>query len=444
MAELQRKLSTFDLTMIAIGSMIGSGVFLTPSIVAQNLPSPLWMLAAWALGGILAMSCALSLTELGGMFPSAGGMYVYLTKAFGRQTGFLFGWAYFAVVNTGGIAALSIAFAAFIGAFVELSPLETQIVALSGLAVLTIMNVLGIRFGKVFSDTFSLLKLAGIAVLILVGFSMGSPDNVTSVPGSMPESMSGAFAAAMVGVLWAYGGAQHASFTAGEAKNPTKSVPLAILLGTMTVTTVYLLANAAYLFLLPIPEIASSTRLAADAMRSALGPTGERIMAFAIFISILGTLGIFTLTAPRIYFAMANDGLFFRRVAEIHPRFQTPAFAIIVQSAWAAVLILFWGTFNELISYVVFVDWVFFGLTGAAVFVLRRTMPDTPRPYKTFGYPVTPAIFVGSSLWFVINTLIDKPMQAIAGLIFLGVGMVIYRYWDKRNPRSGIQDSGSV
>ncbi len=437
MAELERKLSTFDLTMIAIGSMIGSGIFLTPSIVAQNLPSPLWMLAAWVVGGILALSCALTLTELAGMFPSAGGMYVYLTKAFGRQIGFLFGWAYFVVVNTGGIAALSIAFASFIGAFVDLGPVGTQVTALAGLAALTTMNVLGIRFGKVFSDTFSLLKLAGIVALIVVGFTMGSSENIGSFSMTSPESMSGAFAAAMVGVLWAYGGAQHASFTAGDAKNPTKSVPLAILVGTLIVTVVYLLANIAYMLLLPVSDIAGSTRLAADAMKAALGPTGERIMALTIFISILGSLGIFTLTAPRIYFAMANDGLFFRRVAEIHPRFHTPAFAIIVQSAWAAVLILFYGTFEKLISYVVFVDWIFFGLTGAAVFVLRRTLPDIPRPYKTFGYPVTPAIFVGSSLWFVINTLIDKPEQAIAGLIFLGIGMVIYRYWDKRNPHSG-------
>ncbi len=435
MAELERKLSTFDLTMIAIGSTIGSGIFLTPSIVAQNLPSPLWMLSAWVLGGVLALSCALTLTELSGMFPSAGGMYVYLTKSFGRQIGFLFGWAYFAVVNTGGIAALSIAFASFIGAVVELGPVGTQVTAMSGLAVLTIMNVLGIRFGKIFSDTFSLLKLAGIAALILVGFTMGSSSNIDLSSGTVPGSMSGAFAAAMVGVLWAYGGAQHASFTAGDAKNPTRSVPLAILVGTLIVTAVYLLANLAYLLMLPVSEMASSTRLAADAMKSVLGPTGERIMAVAIFMSILGSLGIFTLTAPRIYFAMASDGLFFRRVAEIHPRFHTPAFAIIVQSAWAAVLILFWGTFEELISYVVFVDWVFFGLTGAAVFVLRRTMPDTPRPYKTFGYPITPAIFVVSSLWFVVNTLIDKPKQAIAGLIFLGIGMIIYRYWDKRDPQ---------
>lgn len=436
MPQLKRELSTFDLTMIAIGSTIGSGIFLTPSIVAQNLPSPVWILGVWVVGGIMALCGALTFAELGGMFPSAGGMYVYLSEAYGKPIGFLFGWAYFLVVNTGGIAALSLAFATYLGFFIPLGATGSQAVAIGGLIFLTALNVYGVKPGSIFSDVFTMLKLAGIAGLIIVGFTLGSSHTTDfSAPlAELPMGLGSALAAAMVGVLWSYGGWQHASFTAGEAKNPTRSVPLAMIIGASVVTVVYLLANLAYLFLLSTPEVASSTRLASDAISKVLGPAGGSMIAFAIFISTFGSVGIFTLTAPRIYFAMANDGVFFARVAEVHPRFHTPAFAIIVQSAWAIVLILFWRTFDQLISYVVFTDWIFFGLTAASVFIFRKRSPDLPRPYRTFGYPVTPAIFVGISLWFVIKTLFEQPAQALAGLAFLALGIVVYYQW-KNQPK---------
>jgi len=430
MSNLRQALSTFDLTMIAIGGTIGSGIFLTPSLIAQQLPSPLWIIGVWLLGGIMALCGALTFAELGGMIPRAGGMYVYLSEAYGTLVGFLFGWAYFLVVNTGGIAALSIAFATYLGFFVPLSPTEIQIAAITGLASVTALNVFGVKIGGLFSDVFTVLKLLGIAGVILVGFVWGSSGTMDVGLSLEPTGGLGtALAAAMVGVLWSYGGWQHASFTASEAKDPRRSVPLAMVIGASVVAIVYVLTNLAYMFLLPIPAIAASPRVASDAVSVVFGPIGGSIIALTIFISTFGTTGIYTLTAPRIYYAMAVDGVFFKKVAEVHPRYRTPAAAILIQSSWAVVLILFWGTFDRLISYVVFTDWIFFGLTAASVFVFRKRRPNADRPYKTLGYPFTPLLFLVIALWFIINTLIEKPEQAWAGLGFLALGVPVYLYW---------------
>ena len=437
MTGLKQDLTTFDLAMIAIGGTIGSGIFLTPSLVAQQLPSPPLMLSVWILGGVVALCGALTFAELGSMLPKAGGMYVYLTEAYGPLAGFLFGWAYFLVVNTGGIAALSIAFATYLGFFLPLDGWGLQATAIGGLLLVTVLNILGVKTGGVFSDLFTILKLAGILALIVIGFGWGSFHSsvVHSSLSGTGVVTGGAIAAAMVGVLWSYGGWQHASFAAAEARRPARSVPIAMVIGAATVTLVYILANIAYLCMMTPEEIASAPRLAADAVGRVLGPSGGSFISFAIFVSTFGSVGIYTLTAPRIYFAMAQDGLFFRSVAEIHPRYRTPAAAILIQSAWAVVLILFWQTFDRLISYVVFTDWIFFGLTGAAVFVLRRSRPATDRPYRTIGYPVTPLVFVAISAWFVVNTLLDEPAQAWAGLGFLAAGVPVFYYWSNRHGR---------
>jgi APA family basic amino acid/polyamine antiporter len=432
-AGLRRSLTTFDLAMIAIGSTIGSGIFLTPSLVAGHLPSLPLFLTVWVLGGVVALCGALSFAELGGMMPRAGGMYAYLTETYGPLTGFLFGWAYFLVVNTGGIAALSIAFATYLGFFIPLEGWTLQATAIGGLAIVTALNITGVRTGGMFADLFTILKLAGIAALIVIGLGWGSRGtSIARAAGNGAVSVTGsALAAAMVGVLWSYGGWQHASFATAEARRPARSIPIAMVVGAAVVTLVYILANVAYLSLLPLDAIAASPRLAADAVSTVLGAPGGALISLAIFISTFGSVGIYTLTAPRIYFAMAQDGLFFKRVAAVHPRFRTPAGAILIQSAWAAILILFWQTFDRLISYVVFTDWIFFGLTGAAVLVLRKTRPAAERPYRTFGYPFTPLIFVGISIWFVVNTLIDEPAQAWAGLGFLAAGIPVYYFWKR-------------
>ena len=434
MPQLRRELTRFDLTMIAIGSTVGSGIFLTPSIVAHQLPSPLWIGAVWLAGGVMALSGALTMAELGGMLPQAGGVYVFLKETYGGLTGFLYGWAYFLVVNTGGLAALAIAFSTYLGFFIPLSAAGLKIVGISGLVVLTLLNVLGVKIGGIFADLFTTLKLVGIAGLILVAFGWGSFENlrISMASASLPHDVSGAIAVALVGVLWSFGGWQHATYTAAEARRPERDVPMALTIGAVVVTVVYLLANLSYMLLLPVEGIAGSERVAADAVRTILGPIGGSLIAITIFISTFGTAGIYTLTAPRIYFAMSNDGVFFRRIAAVHPKFGTPANAIVLQSVWAILLILFWGTFENLISYVVFTDWIFFALAGFSVIVLRRRRPAAHRPYRTFLYPFTPLLFVGMSVWFVINTFLQKPEQAWSGILFLALGVPVYYAWRRR------------
>ena len=434
MTQLRRDLSLFDLTMIAIGSTIGSGIFLTPSIIAHELQSPMWILLVWIVGGMMALSGALTFAELGAMMPRAGGIYVFLNEAFGSLAGFLYGWAYFLVVNTGGIAALSIAFATYFGFFVPLDHTGLQLVAVAGVFTVTLINVLGVKVGGIFSDIFTLLKMAGIVGLIVVGIGWGSSSitNFTAPAGLPPHGAGNAFALAMVGVLWSYGGWQHATYTAAEAKNPQRNLPLALILGAGVVTLIYLLTIVSYMFLLSPAHMGSSTRLATDAIAVVVGPIGASFIAVAIFISTFGTAGIYTLTAPRIYYAMSNDGVFFKKIGEVHPKYHTPAVAIIAQSLWTIVLILLWGTFENLISYVVFVDWIFFAMAAAGVLVLRKRLPNADRPYKTLGYPLTPLFFIAVSTWFVINTLVQKPAQAWAGIGFLAAGVPVYYYWKKK------------
>lgn len=437
MTELRRSLTLFDMTMIAIGGTIGSGIFLTPSLVARALPSPWLILSVWAVGGLMAMAGALTFAELAALMPRAGGQYVYLTEAYGGLVGFLFGWAYFLVVNAGGLGALSVAFATYFGYFVPLGAAGTKMVAVAGLLMLTTINVVGVRAGAVFSDVFTVLKIAGIAALVAVGFAFGSSHttNFALSASSVPTGFGAGLATAMVGVLWSTGGWQHATYASAEVKNPRRTLPLAMVVGTATVTLVYLLVNVAYMFLLTPQQIADSPRVAADAVSRVFGSAGGSAISLAIFVSTFGVVGIYTLTAPRIYFAMASDGLFFRRIAEVHPRFRTPAFAIIAQSLWAAVLILFWGTFENLISYVVFTDWIFFGLAAAAVFVFRRRAPTAERLARVPLYPLTPLFFVAMSAWFVAVTLVQRPAQAWAGLAFLALGVPVYFYWKARRTR---------
>jgi APA family basic amino acid/polyamine antiporter len=433
MSALQQRLTLFDLTMIAVGSTIGSGIFLTPSLIAGSLGTPWTIMLVWIIGGLMALSGALTFAELGGSMPGAGGMYIYLKNAYGGLAGFLFGWAYFLVVNTGGIAALSVAFATYFGVFVPLSPIGLKIVAVAGIIVVTAINVRGVKTGGIFSDVFTILKLVGIVGLVLVGFLFGSVHRTDFTFSLFSDGFnSSMLAAAMVGVLWSYGGWQHATFASAEVINAKRTVPVSIILGATIVTGIYLLANGAYMFLLTPAEMADSSHVAADAVSTVLGSTGAAIIAAAIFISTFGTAGIYTLTAPRIYYAMSADGVFFRKLGEVHSRFATPANAIILQSLWASMLVLFWGTFENLISYVVFTDWIFFGLTAASIFVFRRKIPPGERPYSTLGYPITPIIFVGMAAWFVFNTLIEKPEQACAGLGFLAIGVPVYWYWKRK------------
>ncbi len=442
MSGFSKRLTLADLVLIGAGGAIGSGIFRSPSQVAAALPSTAWDLAAWGLGGLLTLAGALTFAELGAAMPRAGGQYVWLSEAYGSLVGFLHGWAYFLVVATGAIAALAIVFAEYIGFFVPMGAAATRVVAIGALAVLAVVNIVGVRAAANVGGALTVLKLAALAGIVVLGLLAGvsaAPHAVAAADAHAAVAAAGAasgagtgaaagMGAAMIGVLWSYGGWQHASFAAGEAHRPERNVPLAMILGTAIITTAYVLANVAYVRLLPPSVLRTSPHVASDAVQAAVGHAGGAAVAAAVAASAIGTAGIFTLTTPRVYWAMAERGLFFRGVADLHPVWRTPVRAIVLQTAWAMVLVVAWGTFERIIGYVLFVDWIFFGLTGAAVFVLGRRA-GVPAGYRVPGYPLVPFAFVATSVWFVASTLLAQPLQAVAGAALLGVGVLVHRAW---------------
>jgi len=432
MPELRKELTLYGLTMVAIGSCIGSGIFLTPAQIASQLPSPWMILVVWTVGGVIALTGALTFAELGAKFPGSGGVYEYLKEGYGDLAGFLYGWAYLLVITSGAIAALTVAFVTYLGFIFPMDQAARIVVAALTIVVLSIINIVRVKAAEVFASTFTGLKLLGIAGLVLVGLIWGDVGTMTSAE-SLPVpsgNLAVAFGLALIGVLWSYGGWQHASFVAGETIDPRRTVPRAMILGALVVAGVYILTNLAYMFLLPVPVIAGSESVAADAI-STIIPFGGTLMAVVIAISVVGTAGIYTLSAPRIYYAMAADGIFFRKLAEVHPTFRTPVNAILAQSGWSIFLLLFWGTFEDLITYVVSVDWVFFAMTGACVFIFRRNKRGIEGGYRTWGYPLTPLIFITISGLFVLNTYIERPLHAGVGAVFMAVGVGVYLYFKK-------------
>ena len=309
------------------------------------------------------------------------------------------------------------------------------VVAVSAIVALTIMNVLGVRLGGLFASIFTTAKLLGIFIVVVIGVLLGYNNvnytDLTWTGNAQNLPLISAFGLALIGTTFSYGGYQHATFIAAEVKNAQRIVPRAMLLGISVVCLAYLTINMAYLRLLPIEKITTSVSVASDAT-TVVWSAGATFIAFLIVLSVLGTIGIYILTAPRIYFAMADDGLFFKQFAMIHPRYKTPQYAIVFQSLWTIVLLLFWKTFSDLITYVVFIDTAFFFLTAATIFVFRKKMKETTSAYRTIGYPFTPLIFMGMSAFIVINTLIEKPVQAFAGIAFLGIGVLVFYYFKRK------------
>ncbi|HRD01665.1 MAG TPA: amino acid permease [Candidatus Saccharicenans sp.] len=433
--QLPRVFGLFDVTSIVIGGIIGSGIFMVPSEIAGTVKSPLLMLAVWVVGGFLSFLGALGLAELGAAMPEAGGIYVYLREAYGSFISFLFGWTLFFVIDSGAIATLAVAFSSnYLPYFIKMSPLATRLVAAAFVIFLATVNYFGARQGGNLQNLLTVIKTAGIiGICVAVFFSgKGNPANFVN-PGSGKFSLDlmSSFGIALIATFWAYKGWETATYSAGEVKNPEKNLPLGILIGLFGVIIIYLLANLAYLYVLPTSAIASSQRVAADAMMVAVGPLGASIICIIILFSILGSANQNMLCSPRVYYAMAQDKLFFKAIARLHPKFKTPYVSIIAISLWSIVLSLS-GTFQQLFTYVIFGEWIFFGLTVAAVFILRRKRPDLPRPYKTWGYPWAPALFVLATLAISVNSLIKQFLNSMAGLGIILLGAPAYLYWKKK------------
>ncbi len=446
---LQGNLGVYGLTMVAIGACIGSGIFLTPSLIAGYLSSPLWVLLAWGLGFVHSLTGALTFSELGAMFPQAGGQYAYLKEGYGALPAFLYAWVTFFVINGSAIAALSITFARYFGFIFPMGQQGILIAAALAILVMTVINALRTAYSDLAAKVFTGLKLAGLAVIIGTGLAFGSAKgthfyltlaNVSSASSSL--GLAGAFGLAFVGVYFSVGGWQHASYLAGEAREPRRTVPLAMILGAVVVGSAYWLANLAFMLLLPMEKIAASSCVAADAVETVI-PGGGAVIAVMIALAALGTVGICLYSVPRIFHALASDGLFLRSLTRVHPRFRTPANAILFQAAWAIFLLLFWGTFANIITYLVFIDALFMVMVGTSVFKLRRTRKEVARPYKTLGYPATPAVFLLITLFFLVSTLIQRPVQAYAALVCLLLGLPFYFYFrKKRNGASFSVDDG--
>lgn len=424
-AELPRRLGLTDASSIVAGVMIGAGIFLVPSLVAKNLPSPAWMLAAWAFAGLLSFTGALALAELGAMMPATGGMYVFLREAYGPLIAFLCGWTSFFASHSAAIAWLGVSFSLYLGYFIPLSPVAAKIVGIVLIGVIAAINYRGVTLGAGVQKIFTAGKILGLGVLIVSAFlpvaHAASPQPAVAVTWS-------AFGVALIACLLSFDGWTSVSSVAGEIRDPSKNVLRALALGVLVVIIVYLSVNYAYLRVMTPVEMAASPRIGAELGQRTLGPFGGTLVSLTILISIIGGLNGWIMTQPRVYFAQARDGLFFRKFAEIHPRYRTPGFSIVMQSVWSSVLILT-GSFEILISYAMFAIWLFYVLTGASVIVLRIKRQELPRPYRMFGYPVTPALFTVVAAWFVINTMIEQPQPSLIALGIILAGVPVFWFW---------------
>jgi APA family basic amino acid/polyamine antiporter len=423
----RRELGLWDTTVVVAGAVIGVGIFVNPSNVARILPAPEWMLVVWLAGGALAMIGGFVYAELGSRLPLVGGQYVYLSRAWGRFAGFLYGFALLFVINTGGIAAVSNALAGYVdGNFLRLGSAGRLALAAGVIVLLTEINVRGIRPGKRTNNGLMALKLGGIAAIgLLVLVQRPGAATIYRLPAASDVTLT-AFFAALVPVLFAYGGWQNCGSLAAEIRDAGKTLARANVLGVALVVVVYVGLNWIYLRVLPPAEVAASTAIAADVARALAGDLGARFVAALTVVSCLGFLAVITMTGPRLYFAMAQDGLFLRRAAALHPRFGTPSFTLRLQAAVALVL-LFSQTYDQLLSYVVFCDWLFFGLTAAGLFVLRRAADSPAAPaFRAPGHPWSTGIFVAVSAGVVANSFVAAPRQALAGCAVLAVGAAVY------------------
>jgi len=425
--ELARKLGLFDAAMIAMGGMVGSGIFINSYVVARQLPDSRAILAAWAFGGCIALAGGYLYAEIAARRPNLMGQYAYLRDAYHPLVGFLYGWGLLLVIQTGGMAAVAVTFAKYFLQLTGLNGGET-LVAAAAVAVLTAINCGGVRAGGTTQNVFMILKICAIATLVVCGWTLRS-DSPRIEPSAPVDWRR--FGVAMTPVLFAYGGWQTTSFIAGELRNPKRDLSRGILYGVLGVVVLYLSVNAVYLAVLGPGALANTTTPASTTMRTVLGAAGARWTALAIAVSTFGFLSQAMLTAPRVYFTMAADGLFFKRVAQLNRRTQAPAAAIVLQGAWTMVIAVS-GRYEQILNYVVCVDFLFIGLTATCVFVFRRRDANAPVSIQIPGHPFTTVLFVGACWSIVGSTIYEYPVNTFIGLAILLAGLPVYYFWKGR------------
>ena len=434
----RRALGPFDATMVVIGGIIGSGIFINPYIVAQRLDTPALVLGAWIAGGAIALAGAFSYAELGALFPRAGGQYVYLRDAYHPIAGFLYGWALLALIESGAIAAVAITFANYALRLAGRPDLTAMPLAIGAIVVLSIINYLGVKPGSRVLNVLVILKVAALAALIAAGaFAPAEPGWWSTARSSQASGGATAlsFGAALIPILFAYGGWQNANYVAEEIENPRRNLPLSLLAGTAAVVAIYVLVNAVYLRALGLEGLAATTTPASRAAEGMFGAVGDRFVTAAIAISTFGFLDLAILAPTRVYYAMAADGVFFPALAKLHERYRTPWLAILIQSTWSCILAAT-GRYEQLLNYVVFADWIFFGLTVGTVLVFRRTVPLKDRPagtYRAPGYPFVQIVFVLIAAAVVLSVVRADAGAALRGALLLVAGVPVFLWFNRRN-----------
>ena len=444
MSELKRDLGLWGAVAIVVGTVIGSGIFLVPKAMVLKVGSPEMVFAVFVFGGLLSLAGALTYAELAAAMPEAGGEYVYLREAYGPLWAFMYGWTQMWVAKSGSIATLATAFFYYLTNFFPqldnviaqlpfgLELRQGQILAMAVIAFLAFVNYFGVKIGGEVQVIVTIVKVALLALIIVVGLTAGQGTTAnfhTSIPAI--GGVSGFFAA-LVAALWAYDGWNNVSMVSSEIRNPQRNLPLALIGGSLAVMAIYLLANLAYFYVLPAAAVAGSDRVAAEMMRRIWGAAGANAVSIAAMISIFAALNGSILTGARVPFAMARDGLFFKSIGIVNPKYFTPSRSILALSAWSMLLVLS-GRYDQLFTYVIFASWILYGMATASVLVLRRKRPDMERPYRTLGYPIVPVLFVLVAVLLIFNTLRESPRESIMGLALIAAGLPFYFYWKRQN-----------
>jgi basic amino acid/polyamine antiporter, APA family len=434
MTKLVRSLGLWSSIGLVIGITIGGGIFRTPAGIADRVPDPMWMMGVWVLGGLIVLCGALSFAELSASMPETGGMYVYLREGWGRPFGFLYGWAQLVLIRAAALGGISSVFGEYflrvIGIDPGLNPRWADYLAAGAILFAGATNIVGVRLGALFAGLSTIAKFGALAILVVAAFLLGGDagGSTTNLASNGAAIDAGVFGLALISVMWAYDGFADLTFASGEVKDPQRNLPRSIIIGTLLIIGIYLLANAAYLYVSPIGVMAKSPLIAADTMGSLFGRAGVSFVSVIVMISTFGSLMGSMLASPRIFFAMADDNLLFEPIARVHPKWKTPHMAIGLACVLGVAMVMT-QTFEQLTDTFVLAMWPFYALSVAAIYTLRKSQPQLNRPYKVIGYPVVPAVFIAAAIYLVINALWTQPLWTSITFAVVLLGLPVYYLW---------------